>query len=151
MNEIHVKSALQLLEARKAALEQMTHASMKAHGKWMNKEFFSWQNAAPHQLGQTLESLPYPILWIAQLDEYELVKKKHKNALQNIQQAILVTSQESNISDDLVVLTSSYQNAFQLIKNTTIQRAVVLISLKDHQNKEYQNEIQCFLSAIAVK
>jgi hypothetical protein len=151
MKENLVKSALQLLEARKATLEQINRTSMKAHGKWMNKEFFSWENAHPISLGNTLIALPYPIIWIVQQEELEQVTKLNKQALENIHQLIVVNNSDHttiNCPTANQIGVKNFAEALLKINEISVERSVVLISIQGQEDNSNRQELLLFLTKL---
>lgn len=66
--EINITKSLQLLEARKEALEKQRETSMKSHGKIRGADCFSWHGPNIEALANTILNFPYPIVWLTPIE-----------------------------------------------------------------------------------
>ncbi len=150
-NEIHINSALQLLQARKEALDRMNRAPMRAHGKVMSSDLFTWFDYQIDDLVSTLLSFPYPIHWVAKKTEVEIAFRLSKKLTKKIETIVLYDTPKfeipSEFADQITNCISSDTMEGALIMTRAIEqeKSVMIITgeMADWQNN--RSEIEAFI------
>ncbi|MFT5582069.1 MAG: hypothetical protein ACI9G9_001334 [Psychromonas sp.] len=83
--EVNINEALQLLQARKEALDLANRTPMRAHGKVLGKDLFTWFDCSIDNLCNTLGSFPYPVFWVARSEELTGIIQEESNLLEKIE------------------------------------------------------------------
>ncbi len=63
-NKIKEKLGKSLVESRKESLEKMQKTSIRPHGKLWGMDVFSWYLPTPELLANTIQTFPFPVVWI---------------------------------------------------------------------------------------
>ena len=148
-NELHINSALQLLQARKDALDQINRAPMRAHGKVLGKDVFTWFDYQIDDLVSTILSFPYPVHWIAKKGDVKEVLKHTKGTVEKIKTIAIYDSPRFELTQEHAELitncisTDSMEGAIIMMKAVEQEKSVLLITgnMTDWQaNKPYIEE-----------
>ena len=145
-NEVHINSALQLLQARKEALDRMNRTSMRPHGKVFGMDVFTWFDYQLDDLVNTILSFPYPVHWIAKKNEVFVATNQSNDIIEKIDTVALYDSpcfELPNETADKIkncISVDSMESAMIMMKAVEHFPSVLLItgSSEDwEQNKEY--------------
>ena len=96
MKEQNIEKSLGdlLLDARNEALKnQDSHQSIRAHGKVVGMNTFSWIHPQVDVLAKTIESLPFQITWVGCVDQVIDLAKNYPEIAQKI---LLVVVYDAN-------------------------------------------------------
>ena len=133
-NELHINSALQLLQARKEALDQINRAPMRAHGKVLGKDVFTWFDYKIDDLVNTILSFPYPVHWIAKKGEVKQAFKHSKSLVEKFRTIAIYDSARFELSQEVAdVITNcisadSLEGALTMMKAVEQEKSVLLIT-----------------------
>jgi hypothetical protein len=152
--ETEIYSALQLLEARKEDLDRLNRSTMRAHGKILGKDLFTWFDCDIDSLTNTLLSFPYPIIWIGKVEDVHGVLQLDPQVGAHLKLVIIYPLGKhplpTTISKELEELnyTESLPHALDLVKDEKLGKSVLMITgnIKDWQ--ENQNEIDTFIKVM---
>ncbi|MGJ8660772.1 MAG: hypothetical protein ACSHXL_01915 [Bacteroidota bacterium] len=148
-NETHINSALQLLQARKEALDRINKVQMRPHGKIMEKDLFTWFGNSIDDLLQTISSFPDPIHWIAKKDEVLQVLDEKEDLLKKLGSIIVYDSTKFSLPSKWVnslptyIAVSTLEDALIMSVTLPRQKSVMLITgntLDGASNDKYINE-----------
>lgn len=149
--QAHIQSALQLLEARKEALDQFKRSNMRAHGKMLGKDLFTWFDCELESLTNTLLSFPFPVIWICRKEEVMGVQQVHLNVSSHLHTVIVYGEKEIRPpyewAENLLNLrlTDELGEALDSIASIDVPKSLVLVTgtIKDWQ--ENQEKIERFI------
>jgi hypothetical protein len=148
-NEAHINSALQLLQARKEALDRINKVQMRPHGKILEKDLFTWFGNSIDDLIQTISSFPDPIHWVAKKNEVLQVLDEKEGLLEKIGSIIVYDSPKFAIPEKWVkhlptyIAVSTMEDALIMAVTLPRQKSVMLItgSISDgNENESYIND-----------
>jgi hypothetical protein len=142
-----------IIQARKEGLLKATDSTMQSHGKLWGMDVFSWINPKPEVLAATMDSFPFPIIWISSMVEKENVLTEKPNLLGKIHYSIEINSNQS--TNALVVKNvkkvSSITEAFEEIQRIKIKPSILLFSYAN-SDWEYQiNRFKDYLFLVQIK
>jgi len=126
-NELHINSALQLLQARKDALDRINRAPMRAHGKVLGKDVFTWFDYQVDDLMNTILSFPYPVHWITEKGEVKEVLKHTKGTVEKIKTIAIYESPRFELSQEHAELITN------CISTDSIEGAIMMKSVKQEK------------------
>jgi hypothetical protein len=143
-----------ILLARKEGLLKASDTTMNSHGKLWGIDVFSWINPNPVVLSATMESFPFPILWIASMEEYSETLAQNNLIDDKIHHTILLRDKASFVLENekkKVSQVSTMNEAFENIEKLKIKPSILLFtySLSDweYQRKRFKD----YLSLVQVK
>jgi hypothetical protein len=147
-NETHINSALQLLQARKEALDRMNKVQMRPHGKVLEKDLFTWFGNSIDDLIHTISSFPDPIHWVAKKDEVLQVLDGKEELLKKFGSIIVYDSAKFSIPDkwakDLptYIAVSTMEDALIMAVTLPRHKSVMLITgnILDGDNNGFIND-----------
>lgn len=148
-NEAHINSALQLLQARKEALDRIHKVQMRPHGKILEKDLFTWFGNSVEDLIHTISSFPDPIHWIAKKEEVLHVLDEKEELLKKLGSIIVYDSAKFSIPAQWAkylptyIAVSTMEDALIMAVTLPRQKSVMLITgnLNDgEQNGTFIND-----------
>lgn len=147
-NEAHINSALQLLQARKEALDRMNRTPMRPHGKVLGKDLFTWFDYQIEDLVSTLTSFPYPIHWIAKKADVEAAFGLSKDLAEKMETIALYDSAKFEIDNQFAdqitncISTDSMEGTLSMMRAIEQSKSVLLITgeMSDWQNNKQHIE-----------
>jgi hypothetical protein len=150
-NEAHINSALQLLQARKEALDRMNKVPMRPHGKILEKDLFTWFGNSIDDLIQTISSFPAPIHWVAKKQEVLQVLEEKEELLTKIGSIIVYDSAQFAIPDKWAkylptyIAVSSLEDALIMSVTLPRQKSVMLITGNSQDGINNESNINDFI------
>jgi len=124
----------QLLDARKAALHEQIHGKIRAHGKLWGMDVFSWANPSGDSVATTIESFPYPVIWIVNQDLLDWCSVNYPNICVNVK-TIIAQDQKYEIYSKLDLIhvekmigAGSVENSLEIMKKFVRKGAIVLFT-----------------------
>ena len=142
-----------IIKARKEGLLKATDSSMQSHGKLWGLDVFSWINPKPAVLAATMESFPFPLIWLSSLAEKEPVLLTNPHLMANIHYAIEINTNESE--DDRFLNKGSKVNsvseAFNVIQQIKIKPSILLFTYANSDWEYQKNRFIDYLSLAQVK
>lgn len=152
-HEAHVNSALQLMQARKEALDRMNKVQMRPHGKVLGKDLFSWFGNNLEDLLQTIASFPDPIHWVAKKDEVLHVLDEKESLLTKLGSIIVYDSAKFELPASWAnklptyIAVSSMEDALIMSVTLPRQKSVMLLTGNLADGKDNEQQIEDFISA----
>jgi len=152
-NEVHINSALQLLQARKEALDHINKVQMRPHGKIMEKDLFTWFGNSVDDLIQTISSFPDPIHWVAKKNEVLQVLEEKEELLTKLGSIIVYDSAQFSIPEKWIknlpthIAVSTMEDALILSVALPRQKSVMLITGNTKDGEENDRFIKNFITA----
>ena len=129
-----------ILQARKEGILKASDTTMNSHGKLWGMDVFSWINPNPVVLSATMESFPFPILWIASQDEFKETLTQADSLSDKIHYALLLNDDVQLENKLISTKTSSVSNmneAFESINELKIKPSILLFTYS-RSDWEYQ-------------
>lgn len=151
LNEVHINSALQLLQARKEALDRINRTPMRPHGKVLGKDVFTWFDYAIEDLVNTLLSFPFPIHWVAKKADVEaafhfskeLPEKMETVALYDT--AVFQLTDASSVQIKNCIATNSITDTLTMVRAVEHTPSVLLITGQLSDWQQHKQHIETFL------
>ena len=151
--EEELASEEQLMHSRKEGLQDALQInSMRAHGKILGMDTFSWINPQIDALTNALVSLPFEILWIGshqQIKECINIQPElahsiktiiiHDNPVLNLQREFL-----NNIPT--IICLEGTSHALELIKSIKAEKCALIYTTMGVNAKQNKKEFEQFIS-----
>ncbi len=125
----------QLLQARERGLKEAAEvSSIKAHGKLLGMDTFSWNNPHIDALATFISSLPFPVQWVT---HHQLVKdclNTYPEIAMNIHSIVVHDKAELNLDKEMFVLipnitfVEGVEEALELVKAMQQEKSVFLFT-----------------------
>ncbi len=142
-----------IIKARREGLLKATDSSMQSHGKLWGLDVFSWINPKPAVLAATMESFPFPVIWMSSIAEKEPVLITNPDLLPKIHYAIEINTNESQ--DNCFLNNGSQVNsvseAFNVIQQIKIKPSILLFTYANSDWEYQKNRFIDYLSLAQVK
>jgi hypothetical protein len=147
-----VATTINLVDARKDALEQAKNGSIRPHGKLWGMDVFSWNNPDMTACVSTIHAFPFPVLLIGQENIIHELLSQDETIKSNVHAFFIwemheVTKSTSlNLTDghaSFVVDTTEL--LLEALTKNKLQRGVVLHLADGKDASFYQNEFQRLL------
>jgi hypothetical protein len=142
-----------IIKARKEGLLKASDSSMQSHGKLWGLDVFSWINPKPSVLSATMESFPFPLIWLSSLAEKEPVLLSNPDLLNKIHYAIEINSNASQDNHRLNnhSKVNSVSDAFNVIQQIKIKPSILLFTYANSDWEYQKNRFIDYLSLAQVK
>ncbi len=150
-NEVHINSALQLLQARKEALDRMNRSPIRPHGKVLGMDVFTWFDYQLDDLINTILSFPYPVNWIAKKNEVFVATGHSKDIIQKFNTVAIYDSPRFELSNELAdcikncISVDSMENAITMMRAIEQTPSVLLITGKSDDWEMNREHIEGFI------
>ncbi|MBM3424073.1 MAG: hypothetical protein FJY06_01100 [Bacteroidetes bacterium] len=96
MKKLFKPKGIDLLNVRDQALRhQVKEWSIKSWGKFNGFEVFTWLNPSREKLIATLDSMPFPIIWVSTDDVFQDQCREEQNTFPNVQHVFIVSTRYS--------------------------------------------------------
>jgi hypothetical protein len=147
-----IKNAI--VQARKEGLLKVTDTSMQSQGKLWGMDVFSWLNPNPNVLSATMESFPFPIIWIASYQEREEVLKINNSLNEKIHYTLLLENEFESVSHfssgDFSVV-PKISEAFNRIEKMKIKPSILLFTYSKSDWEFQKKQFNDYLTLLQVK
>ena len=149
--QIGKKSSLTLLGSRKESLEQMKFGAIRAHGKLWGMDVFSWPNPSVELVASTIESFPFPVVWVGNKAVFEWCNEYHETVWSNVRTLIatdeprMVFKNENFVQVQNVYGTNSVDECLLMMKGMQLKGGVILFTATD---SEWERNHQAFVDFI---
>jgi hypothetical protein len=130
----------QLLQARAEGLEQAKHTdAMKAHGKILCMDAFSWVNPEWTALSKAIVSFPFPVHWVV---DHELAKKMlndYPEITSNIRSLLVYNRSTVDANRDSlnnitnILCADSLEDSLTLLRSTRKEKSVFLFTTQENK------------------
>ncbi len=133
------KVANQLVLLRKESLEQMKFGSIRAHGKLWGMDVFSWPNPSIDLVASTIESFPFPVVWIGNRAMFEWCHEHQSSVWSNVKTVIatddagLVLSSNNFVYVDNVFGSQSVEECLIMMQGMQFKGGVILFTASDNE------------------
>lgn len=128
------KVADKLLDLRKESLQELKNGKIRAHGKLWGMDVFSWINPDIELVASTIESFPFPVIWIGNKELFDWCSHHSPSVWSNIKTVIAIdhpgiyfTNKEYHKVSN-VVGTQSTLDALEMMKALKQKGAVLLFT-----------------------
>ncbi|MBC9813675.1 hypothetical protein H9Y05_14460 [Crocinitomicaceae bacterium CZZ-1] len=143
-----IKTRHNLLEARKKALEQVTHGSIRPHGKLWGMDVFSWMNPDVEALALTIHAFPFPILWLSPSGLLMAVAECDAAIATNIH--TVITYDQSSAAEKSgeilhLITTNDIHQAFQKMNALQFKPGIILFCSEGADSEMYQKAFSNYL------
>lgn len=146
---ISLQSDLQ--QVRQAARETVVQ-TLRPHGKLWGMDVFSWYKAQAFELENTLLAFPFPICWMGEQREVELLLEACPQLASYLHQWIIYDAAEITLPADRVqemqnvLATASLEDALELLKGVKQRGNVMLFTASSENWKLHQEKFEFFVS-----
>lgn len=142
----------QLLQARERGLREAgeVHA-MKAHGKVLGMDAFSWINPDLNTLASVIDSFPFAVHWLGSHDQIKQCIEAHPEVLDSLQSIVIYDRSLADISRTSleripnIACLEGTAEALDLLKAMQRGKSVFLFT-STHLNEERNKQFEAFLS-----
>lgn len=148
---------IQLLDARRQDREQLLEGSLRPHGKLWAMDVFSWCNPKPEQVATTIESFPFPIVWIGNANMFEWCKEDHSEMWSNVNAIISIDKSNIALSADnftevsTIMGAANIDDALIMLKAAKKQNAVLLFTASCEEWERNYTAFKSFIDLHQVK
>lgn len=138
------KTEHNILEARKKALEQVVHGSIRPHGKLWGMDVFSWANPNVETIVSTIHSFPFSVILIAPsallmtVVENDPAIVSNLHAVISYEDAQLVFDGKKFEVVQHVFTTNEVQQALLKVNDYRLKRGVILFCSEGADFERYQ-------------
>ena len=142
-----------IIQARKEGLLKATDSTMQSHGKLWGMDVFSWINPKPKVLSATMDSFPFPIIWVSSLAEKESVLTEKPHLQDKIHCSIEIISNQSTEGLEVknVKQVTTVTEAFEEIQRIKIKPSILLFSYVNSDWEYQKNRFKDYLSLVQIK
>lgn len=137
MNEVKRKSSDQLVSERRNSLRQIANGVLRPHGKLWGMDVFSWANPNAEELASTINSFPFPVIWMGNQDILNWMNKNEPEVWTNVKtilaydQPRLVFEDSNFINVHTIFGIEKLEDALQLIQFHFKKGSVLLFTATD--------------------
>lgn len=152
-NEVHIQSALQLLQARKEALDRMNRAPMRPHGKVLGKDLFTWFDFQMKDLINTINSFPFPVHWIGKKQDVLTLFEEASGLIEKMETVAIYDSPKFQLPDEIThrvtncISTDSLEGALTMMRAVRPIESVMLITGEASDWVTHRTQIEDFIEA----
>jgi hypothetical protein len=152
-NEVHINSALQLLQARKEALDRMNREPMRPHGKVLGRDLFTWFDFQLDDFINTILSFPYPVHWIAKKEDVLTVFKHSKEMIDRMVTVAIYDSPKFQLPIEIAekvtncISCENMEGALIMIRAVKSDQSVMIITGDTSDWQLNRNYIEDFIEA----
>jgi hypothetical protein len=134
----------QLLQARERNLQEVSEVqSMKAHGKVLGMDTFSWVNPQLDKLATVIEAYPYPVNWIGSHDKIKQFLDSYPELASKIASVIVYDRALLNVPTNTlnkiqnVACVAGTEEALRIAEALRKEKTVLLFTsnITQHENK----------------
>lgn len=153
---LNIRIEDRLLEARRESLGRMNATSMRPHGKLWGMDVFSWFHPDPEIIANTLQSFPFPVIWIGNgLDITQtLAESDLKN--NNLSAVIAYDSNVFNLKNTWLdgikncAGTNSVDAAFVFLRMFKAPQNVLMFTASGNDWEHHRNCFEEYLKVVQV-
>jgi len=143
----------QLLQARERGLREASQVhAMKAHGKVLGMDAFSWINPDADTLVTVIESFPFAVHWIGAHDQIKMCLDSHPRLSESLQSVIVYdraridVGREALLNIPTLVCLEGTEEALDLLKAMQREKSVFLFTTTT-ANEERKTIFEAFMEA----
>lgn len=151
--QIGKKVSDQLLAARQESLEQLKFGAIRAHGKLWGMDVFSWPNPSIELVATTIESFPFPVVWIGNKAVFDWCIEHQDSVWTNVRTVIatdeprMVLTHENFVHVENVYGSETLEDSLLMMKGMQLKGGVLLFTATD---SEWERNHQAFVDFIAL-
>lgn len=143
----------QLLQARERGLREAGEIHvMKAHGKVLGMDTFSWVNPDLVTLAKVIDSFPFAVHWMGSHDQILQCIDAHPEVLDSVQSIVIYDRADTNIDHHLlnqvhnIACIEGTSEALELLIAMQRGKSVFLFT-STHLSEERNKQFEAFLQA----
>lgn len=146
-----VKSALNLVDARKEALKEEAKGTLRPHGKLWGKDAFSWNNPTTELFAMTMHAFPFPILWVTPAGFANEVVKMDPSVMSNVNSIVSYGDGET-LNEQLFVDAKNIQcvidpiEGLLSVRDSALKHAVILFVTIGENGVVTKEQFSAFLN-----
>lgn len=156
-NKLKTQIEDRLLESRRESLKQLNNGSMRSHGKLWGMDVFSWSNPDPGIIANTLQSFPFPVIWIGNGSDIVSALKEEELVLNNLQAVITYDSNVFNFEESWLngiencAGTKTVSDAIHFLNMFKSPQSVLMFTSSGTCHSENMAHFEDFLKLVQVK
>lgn len=154
MNEkLNTRTDERLLDARREGLKNFHETSMRSHGKLWGMDVFSWINPKNELIANTLNSFPFPVLWVGNSSNIRKALEEEELIMSNLHSVVVYDSNVFNFHEDWLdgikncAGTNSVEDAFSFLKLFKAPQKVLLFTTSRENSEENMQSFENYLNA----
>jgi len=146
----------QLLRARNEGLKLFRDSSMRPHGKLWGMDVFSWFNAEPSSIANTLHSFPFPVVWVGNGRDIKEALTEQEVVLSNLRAVVIYDSNIFNFNDSWLdglkncAGTQTVEDAFEFVKMLKAPQTVLIFTASGEKWEEQKESFEEFLKSVRI-
>lgn len=147
----HITSQEQLLQARDKNLAQIEKGALKAHGKLLGMDIFSWQNPMIYEVENILNSFPAPVLWFANAKDIAELLNENTSCLLNVKMICCYDKADSFFSLEIMNQIETFfganqiDDALKMLQTFKKENGILLFTSKGNNWKKDMETFESFL------
>jgi hypothetical protein len=153
-NRIDAKD--ELIKVRQENLDKINSTSLRPHGKLWGMDVFSWFNSEPWLLANTIQAMPFPVIWIT--DSKEVLKSfvEDERSIQNIDSLITYNNSVVEMGQEWLdeipnsASTSNSRDAFRMLELFKSPKKVLLFTASGDDWEQEKWNFEEFLKTVKV-
>lgn len=144
----------ELIKIRKQNLEKINSTSLRPHGKLWGMDVFSWFNSEPWLLANTIQAMPFPVIWIAGSKEVFKSFVEDERSIQNIDTLLTYNNSVFEMERDWLEKipnsagTSSSWDAFRMLELLKSPKKVLLFTASGDDWEQEKWNFEEFLKIV---
>ncbi len=150
--EIKRGVAERLIDARQTGLKEIQDTAMRPHGKLWGMDVFSWYLPSPTLVENTLQTLPFPIIWVGNSKDIyrtlelnpSLTNKLHSVVIHDTPEFILKPEWMNEIP--VIIGLHTVDDALKTLRPLKQNQTILLFSLSGDNWKTEKTIFENFMS-----
>lgn len=142
-----------LTEARKANLKHVQElTSMKAHGKVLGMDTFSWVNPDMDALSSVINSFPFSVLWLSTREHFEIGCELCISIHEKLETLVIYDAQSNNLKGELlnqidtVLCVNDVESALRFIRDKERQKMIFLFTSEGESSSDAKVKFDNWIS-----
>ena len=142
-----------LLQAREEGLQELTKANaMRAHGKVLGMDTFSWINPQIDNLATVLKSFPFTVIWVGSHDQVKACLENYPELADNVETVIIHDRSVLNLNREIlrtiknIACIDGTTEALEMSKSLKIKKGVLLYTTNCIEPKKDKEDFEQFIT-----
>lgn len=154
------KTKLSTEEVLRAAREEnLQHVreltSMRAHGKILGMDTFSWINPDMNALTRMIQNFPFSVLWLTTSDQLEMGCELNISLHKNLDTLIIYDAKSNALKDNLidkietVLCVDSIELALRFVRDKERNKMVFLFTSDEENKNDVNNKFDDWINNLS--
>lgn len=144
---------------RAARSENLEHVkeitSMRAHGKILGMDTFSWVNPDMNSLTTMIDNFPFSVLWLTTGEHFELGCELNISLHKNLDTLIIYDAKSNSLKDNLidkietVLCVEGIEMALRFVRDKERQKMVFLFTSDSNHSNDVKNKFEEWINNLS--